>query len=62
MKIVYIIYTIYIASSLAPNGLQKVGYTAENYKWHNFSPDLGVTPRILFLGFRIFLENSVLAN
>ena len=36
------------------NGLQKVGNTAENCKWYNFSPDLGVTPRILFTQNRIF--------
>ena len=51
-----------MASSRSPNGLQKVGYTAENCKWHNFSPNLGVTPRILFSGLRIFLENSILEN
>ena len=43
-----------IASLRSHNGLQKVRYTAENCKWHHFSPDLGVTPRILFSGFRIF--------
>ena len=36
------------------NGLQKVGNTTENCKWYNFSPDLGVTPRILFTQNRIF--------
>ena len=37
----------------SPNGAQKVANTAENCKWHNFSQDLGVTPRILFSLFKI---------
>ena len=51
-----------ISSSRSSNEIQKVGYTAENCKWHNISRDLGVISRILFSGFRIFLENSVLAD
>ena len=41
------------SSILFHNGLQKVGNTAENCKWYNFSPDLGITPRILFTQNRI---------
>ena len=43
-----------IARFCSPNWVQKVGNTAENCKWHNFSPDLGVTPGILFSLFKIF--------
>ena len=51
-----------VASSRSPNGFQKVGYTEKNCKWHNFSQDFGIIPRILFSGFKIFLEYSVLTN
>ena len=37
-----------IARSFSCYGFQKVGYTAENCKWYNLNPDLGVTQRILF--------------
>ena len=48
----------YIVLFCSYNGLQKVGNTAENCKWYNFSPNLGVTPRILFTQNRISIENS----
>ena len=44
----------YIVLFCSYNGLQKVGNIAENCKWYNFCPDLGVTPRILFTQNRIF--------
>ena len=54
-KICFIKY-INIARSLSCYGFQKVGYTAENCKWYNLNPDLGVTPRFLFLIFRILFS------
>ena len=56
LKIIYFLIDIVLFCSY--NGLQKVGNTAENCKWYNFCPDLGVTPRILFTQNRISIENS----